>query len=102
MVNTIWTPENGMNNPLPGKDQLINLIVRIAEDENRTLPCPIEVQKKAEAELYGRGSPLDSIGLVRLVVEIETAIEDEYGISVVLADDRAMSQERSPFRTIGS
>src|SRR5215510_16031879 len=91
-----------MNNPLPAKEQLIDLIVRIAEDENRTLPRPIDIQKRAEAELYGRGSPLDSIGLVRLVLEIETAMEDQYGVSVSLADDRAMSQERSPFRTIGS
>ena len=56
----------------------------------------------AETRLFGRAGLLDSLGLVTLVVAVEQAIADEYGVSVSLADDRALSQRNSPYRTVGS
>lgn len=55
-----------------------------------------------ETRLIGRDSVLDSMGLVNLIVEIEQRLEDEFDISLVLADDRAMSQKNSPFRSVQS
>jgi len=55
-----------------------------------------------ETRLFGGDSPLDSTALVSLVVEVEQQVNDECGTSIVLADDRAMSQKRSPFRSVGS
>jgi acyl carrier protein len=52
--------------------------------------------------LIGPGSLLDSLGLVRLIVDLEQRLQDEYGISLTLADERAMSQKNSPFRTVQS
>jgi acyl carrier protein len=48
------------------------------------------------------GGALDSVGLVSLIVELEQQIADRDEGSITIADDRAMSQKRSPFRTIGS
>ena len=48
------------------------------------------------------GGALDSVGLVSLIVELEQQIADRAEASITIADDRAMSQKRSPFRTIGS
>jgi acyl carrier protein len=53
-------------------------------------------------KLFGRGAPLDSLGLVSVVTEIEERLEEEKGITVVLADERAMSRRASPFRTLAS
>jgi acyl carrier protein len=33
---------------------------------------------------------------------IEQNIEDEFDVSITIADEKAMSQKRSPFRTIGT
>lgn len=52
--------------------------------------------------LIGRAAVLDSMGLVTLIVEAEQRLEADYDIVVVLADDRAMSQTRSPFLSVGS
>jgi acyl carrier protein len=52
--------------------------------------------------LIGSGSLLDSLGLVTLIVDLEQRLENEYGISLTLADERAMSQKNSPFRTVRS
>ncbi len=50
--------------------------------------------------LIGSGGLLDSMGLVTLIVDLEQKLEDEYGVSLTLADERAMSQQNSPFRTV--
>jgi acyl carrier protein len=55
-----------------------------------------------DTRLIGRDGVLDSMGLVTLIVDVEQRLEEEHDIVVVLADDRAMSQKRSPFRTVGS
>ena len=52
--------------------------------------------------LIGRSSVLDSMGLVTLIVEVEQRLEDGHDLVVVLADDRAMSQTRSPFLSVGT
>jgi acyl carrier protein len=84
------------------KNNLIELILRIAEEMNPTLARPIDIAKAAEAGLYGFSGILDSLALVRLIVEVEVAVEDQFGVALVLASERAMSQRRSPFLTVGS
>lgn len=55
-----------------------------------------------ETALFGEDGLLSSIGLVSVLVAIESEIEDRHGISIVIADERAVSQTRSPFRTVGA
>ena len=54
-----------------------------------------------ETVLVGNEPVLDSLGVVQLIVEIEQRVEQGHGISVTLANDKAMSQKNSPFRTVG-
>ncbi len=56
----------------------------------------------AETRLFGANALLDSAALVSLLVEVEQQISDAVGTELLLADDRAMSQKRSPFRNIGT
>ena len=55
-----------------------------------------------ETPLMGEKSGIDSIALVSLIVEIETRLSEELDMEIVLADDRAMSSLRSPFRRVGT
>ena len=55
-----------------------------------------------ETHLIGGRSPLDSIGLVTLIADLEGDIQREYGVSVTLADEKAMSLTVSPFRRVGT
>jgi len=50
----------------------------------------------------GSSSKLDSLGLINIIVAVENNIENEFDTTITLADERAMSQENSPFRTVGS
>jgi acyl carrier protein len=52
--------------------------------------------------LYGHGSDIDSLGLVQLLIDVEERVSDRYGVPVSLADEKAMSQAHSPFRSVDS
>lgn len=51
--------------------------------------------------LVGANAVLDSLGVVQLIVEIEQRVEQAHGVSITLANDKAMSQRNSPFATVG-
>ena len=55
-----------------------------------------------ETHLLGGRSPLDSIGLVTLIADLEGDIQREYGLAVTLADEKAMSLTQSPFRKVST
>jgi hypothetical protein len=84
------------------KNKILDLILRVAAEQNSMLPQPIDVAKGAEAGLYGPDGVLDSMALVQFVIEIEAQLQETFGLAVTLASDRAMSQRRSPFLTTGS
>lgn len=52
--------------------------------------------------LYGESGALDSMALVNLIADIEEAVAESYKANIVLADDKAMSAQRSPFRNVDS
>jgi acyl carrier protein len=49
--------------------------------------------------LFGEGGALDSMALVHLIADLEEAISQSSGKTLILADERAMSARQSPFRT---
>lgn len=80
---------------------IIELIRQAAEETNEQFAVQIS-KKGAETILFGRKGKLDSIGLVNLVVAVETLIEEEFDVNLTIADERAMSQKHSPFRTVST
>jgi hypothetical protein len=84
------------------RDQMIELI-RVAVDEiGADLDGRIAAPDVAATPLYGSDGPLSSLELVSVLVALEQSIEDRFGVLVTLADDQAMSQAHSPFRSFGS
>jgi acyl carrier protein len=55
-----------------------------------------------DTPIFGKQSPLDSIQLVSLIVDIEEGVHEALGIEITLADRRAMSQKQSPFRDVAA
>ncbi len=83
-------------------EKILDIIISQAKELNEQLTNKISVEQGADAPLFGRGGVLDSIALVTLVVAVEQAIEDEFDTALTIADEKAMSQKVSPFRTVGS
>ena len=63
---------------------------------------PVAPDLGEETRLVGEQAVLSSLGLVSLIVELEQTIEEQCGVALVLADERALSQKHSPFRSVGS
>ena len=79
-----------------------SLIINSLKELNEELPEDKQIELTSDAVLFGVGGQLDSLGLVNLLVIIEQNIEDNYGVSVTIADEKAMSQKHSPFKTVSS
>jgi len=69
---------------------------------NHDLPVGEKLEKSMDSILFGESGQLGSLELVKLVVAVEEKIEDQFGILVSLADERAMSEESSPLSTVGT
>lgn len=78
-----------------------HVLAALAE-HNASLPAAERVSDALDTRLVGERGVLDSIGLVGLIVLIEERLARELGVTLTVADERAFSQERSPFRTLGS
>ena len=78
-------------------------VVFAAVDEvNQQLRRAQRLDKALDTVISGEGGRLDSLGLVNLVFAIEQKVEQDFGLSVTLADDVVMAQEQNPFRTLGT
>jgi len=81
-------------------DKITKLVYDAIDEINKENSKKQKITKSLDTVLYGGQNNLDSLGLVNLIVNIEEKIEDNLGITIDLTDDKAMSQKRSPFRTI--
>ncbi len=78
------------------------LIIRTLQEVKEALDGENLNLLDSEIMLFGDKGILDSMGLVSLITDLEERIENEFGISLILADEHAMSQRKSPFRTVSS
>jgi len=69
---------------------------------NKQLPKGDQIEKFSDAPLYGNGGRLESLDFVTFVMEVETKIQDEFGIELVLTEEDLLSKQRSPFLTLGT
>ena len=84
------------------QDVICQAVYEVVDEFNRQNPGRARLKADIKAPLFGGKSGLDSIGLVNFIVAVEEKLEDRFGEVISLADERAMSQERSPFLTLGS
>ena len=78
------------------------IIIESVHEINSQLTEEQQILISNNTPLFGENSNIDSLGLVTLMVSIEHKIEDEFDLSITIADERAMAQKNSPFKTIGT
>ncbi|WP_103586278.1 hypothetical protein [Campylobacter concisus] len=83
-------------------EDIQELVIKTIRDLDLNVDNSILENLNISTRLYGSNGILDSLGLVALVTDLEDAIYVKFSKSVVLADEKAMSQQTSPFRSIGS
>jgi acyl carrier protein len=86
----------------PSHDGVVNLVYEAVARTNEELEPELAIEARPDELLIGPGTKLDSLGFVSLILEIEELVHERLGITLELVNDRALSQERSPFRTLGT
>ena len=81
-------------------EQVLEIIFECIDEFNKQELSLEPLMKEKDEVIFGKNGKLDSLGLVNIIVTVEEKVEDKTGRSIVLADERAMSQEQSPFRTV--
>lgn len=81
---------------------VVDAINSAVDDLNEILGADERLGKSPDEALIGKDAKLDSLGLVNLIVLVEEKIQQKFGVGITLVDERAMSQSKSPFRTLGS
>jgi acyl carrier protein len=82
-------------------EEIREVVLEAMRNANLARDAASQLVVTPDAALFGPDSPLDSLGLVALLLDIEEGFQQS-GWSVLLSDERAMSQRRSPFRTVES
>jgi acyl carrier protein len=83
-------------------EELEKLVMQAAREIAAEQGIAADRELTREARLFGEGGLLDSLALVSLVVAVEQAVADRYGKSVSLADEKALSQRNSPYRSVAT
>ena len=82
------------------KNKIVELIYRTIDELNEQREADDQISKTEDTVILGHDSMIDSLGLVNLIVSLEQSVNDEMGVEITLADERAMMMESSPFRTV--
>jgi acyl carrier protein len=83
-------------------DQIESLILSALRELAEDFAKPELASAGPETVLFGAGGILDSLALVQLIAELEARVSEEFGRDIVIADERAMSRSRSPFRSVAT
>lgn len=78
--------------------KILNLVLETVKEIGEDQENEALINATEDTRLFGEN--LDSMGIVFLVTDLESKISDEMDIDLTLADERAMSQRTSPFRTV--
>jgi acyl carrier protein len=82
--------------------RVISVILGAVREYNQQVPVDRRISETPETTLFGAKGKLDSLGLVNLILIVEEHLKDECHVSLTLADERAMSEQRNPFGNVQS
>jgi hypothetical protein len=82
------------------KTQVLEIILRALHNLNDELSDSERFEISPTTLLFGPNATLDSLALVSVIVDVEGDVSTALGRSISLTDDRAMSQEISPFDNV--
>ena len=86
-----------------GRHKIVNMVLSSLVETVAEIDPENEIETNTLNEsthLLGRQAVLDSMGLVTLIVNVEQQLQQDHAISITIADERALSQKNSPFRTV--
>jgi acyl carrier protein len=82
--------------------KIAQMLFSVIDELNQLRPADERLAKDLETPLAGDTGKLDSAGLINLIAVTEQKAAEELGRSILLTDDRTLSQVNQVFRTLGT
>jgi acyl carrier protein len=79
-------------------NKILELVLEVVKEIGEDQECYALIEATEDTHLFGEN--LDSMGIVFLITDLEQKISEKLDVEIILADERAMSQRTSPFRSV--
>jgi len=86
---------------MTNRERIERAVYAAVDDLNRQLPSGVSIAKSPDTFLLG-DSQLESLDFLTFVMDVESNIKKEFEVEIVLTNENLLSEQRSPFRTIGT
>jgi acyl carrier protein len=84
------------------KEAIQAIILQALKNLNEERGPDEQLHIDLNTRLFGVDAVLDSLSLVSVIVDVESAVSDQSGRDISLTDDNAMSQSVSPFTDVNT
>ena len=84
------------------KDKVFEIIKAAIDELNEELDYDELANVTPATPIFGGASGIDSLSLVRLVVDVEAGVSEAFDAELTLADEKAMSSRNSPYRDVAA
>jgi acyl carrier protein len=91
-----------VTDPAEQREAVLRIVFDALESLNQELGESARVTIGPTTPLFGPDAQLDSLSLVSVIVDVETALTLRWDAPISLTDDRAMSREISPFDDVAT
>ena len=83
-------------------DAIDAIILRALAALNAERADDAQIEASPATPLFGVDSEIDSLEFVSVITDVETTLNVDHGLSIALADDRALSRAQSPYDTVAT
>lgn len=84
------------------KNTVETIILQALQNINDEREPDKQLEFSLDTRLFGTDAILDSLSLVSVIVDVESAVSEISGREISLTDDRAMDQVISPFSDVNT
>jgi len=84
------------------REKITQMLFSVVDELNQLRPAEERLEKDLKTPLAGDFGRLDSTGLINLIVVTEQKTAAEFGVPILLTDERTMSQINQIFGTLGA
>ena len=84
------------------QESVMKIVLEALSNLNKERETGHEIPVSPQTALFGKDSLLDSLALVSVIVDVETAVSDELGEPISLTSDDALNRDESPFANVRS
>ena len=85
-----------------GQRDFLSYVYAAVAQHNADVAKEQRLDQRPESVLFGEGGKLESVELIGVIISLEEELEKELGTPVVISGEWSLTQDPSPFATLGS